>query len=452
MKFLLLNQTFHPDVVATAQVLKDLALALAERGHEVTVLCGRRAYDTTGKTFSKRERWNNIEIHRVGSLGLGKAAKWKRAADFASFFLTATFKALRLPKQDVVIALTSPPLISALGALLARRWRARFIYWVMDLNPDEAIAAGWLKTGSLAAKILDGISKYSLHRAERVVVLDRFMEERILAKGIPREKIAVIPPWSHDDEVRFDPIGREQFRKAHGLDGKFVVMYSGNHSPCHPLDTLLEAARRMGSTGAPPVPFGDPPKDISESILPPQSSVPTGDSRETRESTGGMPALPVFCFVGGGSEWRKIKNQKSGVRNPNILCLPYQPLQDLSGSLSAADLHVVVMGEKFLGTIHPCKIYNILLIGSPVLFIGPQPSHVSEILKTMDESCYGIASHGDTAGVVAQIKRFQKIQKPGRDIFLFESTATRFSKRIILPKLVTILETKLEDSLSPPPP
>lgn len=447
MKFLLLNQTFHPDVVATAQVLKDLALALAERGHEVTVLCGRRAYDTAGKNFPKHERWNNIEIHRVGSFGFGKTAKWKRAADFASFFLTATFKALRLPKQDVVIALTSPPLISALGALLARRWGARFIYWVMDLNPDEAIAAGWLKTGSLAAKILDGISKYSLHRAEKVVVLDRFMEERILAKGIPREKIAVIPQWSHDDEVRFDPIGREQFRKAHGLDGKFVVMYSGNHSPCHPLDTLLEAAQRIGSTGESPVPFGDPAKDPQSTILPPQSSILNPSSSILNPSSS-----INFCFVGGGSEWRKIKNQKSGVRNPNILCLPYQPLQDLSGSLSAADLHVVVMGEKFLGTIHPCKIYNILLIGSPVLFIGPQPSHVSEILKTMDESCYGIASHGDTAGVVAQIKRFQKIQKPGRDIFLFESTATRFSKRKILPKLVTILETKLEDSLSPPPP
>jgi hypothetical protein len=44
------------------------------------------------------------------------------------------------------------------------------------------------------------------------------------------------------DVVGYSSSGREAFRKTHGLEGKFVVMYSGNHSPCHPLDTLLDAA------------------------------------------------------------------------------------------------------------------------------------------------------------------------------------------------------------------
>lgn len=114
----------------------------------------------------------------------------------------------------------------------------------MDLNPDEAIAAGWLRTDSTAGRILERMSRSSFRRADWIVALDRFMRDRIVAKGIAPEKIAVIPPWSQDNEVRFDAIGREQFRKAHGLERKFVVMYSGNHSPVHPLDTLMR--RRSG--------------------------------------------------------------------------------------------------------------------------------------------------------------------------------------------------------------
>ena len=99
----------------------------------------------------------------------------------------------------------------------------------MDFNPDEAIAAGWLRADSAPARILEKLSRFSLRQAESIIALDRFMRDRIVNKNIAPEKIAVIPPWSHDDEVRFDPVGRKQFRKAHGLEGKFVVMYSGKY-------------------------------------------------------------------------------------------------------------------------------------------------------------------------------------------------------------------------------
>src|SRR6266699_3329465 len=69
----------------------------------------------------------------------------------------------------------------------------------------------------------------------------------------------------------------------------------------------------------------------------------------------------------------------------NIVCLPYQPLSALAGSLSAADLHVVVMGEPFVGIVHPCKIYNVLAVCAPVLYLGPRPNHVTEILDAMGD-------------------------------------------------------------------
>ena len=247
MRLLLLNQAFYPDVASTGQHLADVALGLVERGHGVTVVTSRRAYDEPERQFPKFETWHGVRIYRVASTGLGKGAKWRRAADFASFLLSATMRLALLRRHDVVVALTSPPLISFLGAWVARLRGSAFVYWVMDFNPDEAIAAGWLRPHSLAARLLEWISRFSLRHASKVIALDRFMRERIVAKGIAPEKVIIIPPWSHDGEVAFDAAGRERFRREHGLDGKFVVMYSGNHSPCHPLDTLLAAAGQLAS-------------------------------------------------------------------------------------------------------------------------------------------------------------------------------------------------------------
>jgi glycosyltransferase involved in cell wall biosynthesis len=404
LKFLLLNQTFYPDVASTAQHLSDLAVGLAERGHQVTVVTSRRAYDDPGKRFPRSEVWRGIRIIRIGSTGFGKDARWRRAADFASFLASCSFRLALLSRQDAIVALTSPPLISFLGAWLARLRGSRFFYWIMDFNPDQAIAAGWLRPGSLVAKLLDVLSGFSLRRAIRIIVLDRFMRDRISAKGVPAERVTVLPPWSHDSEVRFDREGRERFRKAHGLDGKFVVMYSGNHSPCHPLTTLLDAARKLAN----------------------QTDI-------------------VFCFVGGGSEWRKIKMVTETVSDSrlstNLLCLPYQPLSELAGSLSAADLHVVVMGDPFVGLIHPCKIYNILRVAAPVLYIGPRPSHLSDLIDTLNHEypCTS-AAHGDVARVVEEIERIR----------YQSSVATRqppaharalFSKETLLPRLIEELES-----------
>jgi putative colanic acid biosynthesis glycosyltransferase WcaI len=338
MKFLILNQAFHPDVVATSQHASDLARELVARGHSVTVISSSRAYDDPSRRFASRERWHGIEIVRTPSTGFGKKAIWRRFLDFGTYMVSCLFRLAFIPRQDVVIALTSPPLICLLGALFTRLKGGHFAFWVMDLNPDEAIAAGALQKGSFIAGISERMLKYSLKRTSLVITLDRFMQQRVLKRGIDPGKVRVIPPWSHDDAVRFDAPGREAFRAEHGLQGKFVVMYSGNHSPCHPLDPLLRAAEGLAS---------------DDNIR--------------------------FCFVGGGSEFVRVQEFARGLTN--VVCLPYQPLDRLGASLSSADLHVIVMGSPFVGIVHPCKIYNVLALGSPFLYIGPPESHIGDILE-----------------------------------------------------------------------
>jgi hypothetical protein len=266
----------------------------------------------------------------------------------------------------------------------------------MDLNPDEAIAAGWLRDKSPAARLLSRMLLHSLQRADRIVALDRFMKTRIEAKGIPAEKVLLVPPWSHDDRVRFDPGGREEFRAIHKLSSRFVVMYSGNHSPCHPLETLLQSAERLADH-----------EDIA------------------------------FCFIGGGSEFRKVEERARDRGMRNVLCLSYQPIEKLSASLSAADLHVVVMGDKYVGIVHPCKIYNVLAANRAFLYIGPTESHVQDIVRQSGLESY-VSAHGDVDGVVASILHAMRC---GTTV----SPATaelgkRFSKELLVSQMIRVIE------------
>jgi hypothetical protein len=391
LRILLLNQCFYPDVVSTAQHLTDLATALASRGHEVTVVASDRGYDDPIKRFASREKWNGIDVIRIPTLSLGKSTRWRRAFNFGSFLLICGLRLLTLSRFEVVVALTSPPLISFLATLFVKLKGGSFCFWMMDLNPDEAIAAGWLDERSPTTRFLQRLLNYSLRNAARTIVLDRFMKERVVAKGVDPAQIEIIPPWSHDDNVSYSAVGREAFREQHGLVDKFVVMYSGNHSPCHPLDTLLAAAL----------------------ALKPQTEI-------------------VFCFVGGGSEQAKVREFAVRHALENVKCLPYQPLGQLSSSLSAADLHVVVMGEKFVGIVHPCKVYNIMSVSAPALYIGPTPSHITDIASSQGK--FFLTRHGDVDAVKdAIVDAMQPSERP--------SASDSFSKHTLLPQLIGTIES-----------
>lgn len=216
MRVLLLNQCFYPDVVATAQQLTDLATALSERGHSVTVLTSDRGYDDPRVRFQRREVWQGIDVRRIPSSTWGKGSRWKRAVNFSSFFVVCAMHLLFLPRFDVVVALTSPPLISVLAALFVRLKGGQFCCWIMDLNPDEAIAAGWLRKRSVAARLLNLLMNYSLSRADEIVVLDRFMRQRISGRSSSNSRISIIPPWSHSDVVQYRAAGGTLFEISTG--------------------------------------------------------------------------------------------------------------------------------------------------------------------------------------------------------------------------------------------
>jgi glycosyltransferase involved in cell wall biosynthesis len=220
------------------------------------------------------------------------------------------------------------------------RRRVAITYWVMDLNPDQSIEAGLVKPNSPLVKMFDWLNRRILNRADVVVTLDRFMAERVLRKADVRHKLSVMPPWPHEGHLEIVNHDDNPFRRKHQLDGRFVIMYSGNHCVYSPLRTILDAAIRLRE-----------------------------DDRLR------------FMFIGGGAGKPEVDQAIAEHQLTNVISLPYQPLDQIKYSLSAADLHLVVLGDREVGVRHPCKIYGAMSVARPVMLMGPDPCHISDLVR-----------------------------------------------------------------------
>ncbi len=356
MKVLIINQCFYPDVAATAQHAWDLARSLRERGHQVTAVASRSPYGERGSQFAASEIVDGITIERIGASRFGKAGLLGRAADFLMFQVLAAWRALLLPRQDVVVCLTTPPFVILVGIMLKALRGTRVVYWVMDVYPDIAISFGALRDGSAAASILHAVHRWALGRCDRIVVLGRCMRERIVAKGVDPAHLEVINTWADPNEVSHPEGAPNEYRERWAPGEEVLLMYSGNFGLGHDFETLAAAL----------------------STLEP------------------IPGLRL-ALVGGG----KCKNEFIEMLRAGGACrfeeAPHQPRQRLGALLCSADVHLVTLKAGFEGLMVPSKFYGAMSAGKPVIFIGPKGS---EVALAIGESGGGIVVEpGDAAGL-----------------------------------------------------
>jgi glycosyltransferase involved in cell wall biosynthesis len=312
--------------------------------------------------YPLRERTaDGVEVRRMRLSSLGKQSIARRLAASLAFMVQALVAALTTRALAGVVVSTSPPLVGVIGTLVGLLRRVPITYWVMDLNPDQLVALGKLSPRSVVARSLQMVNRVILRRSTLVVALDEFMAIRLVRIGARPERMRIIPPWSPQERLQPPLRTRNPFREAHGFGDELVVMYSGNHTPTNPLTTLLEAAARM--------------------------------RHDTRLR---------FVFVGGGAGKSEVERFRDERALPNVLSLPYQPLSALSDSLGAADVHVVSLGDRMTGIVHPSKVYGAMAVGRPILYFGPRPSHVSRLLETFDVGWH--VSHGDIEGAVRTLR------------------------------------------------
>src|SRR5262249_39539950 len=147
------------------------------------------------------------------------------------------------PRPDAIVVETDPFLLPILGRALAWRHRSRLVVYLQDIYPDVAIALGKVREGAFTRFLRRWL--FAIYRgAGRVVVLGEDMRDVLTRSGVPTDRISVMPNWA--DTTRVYPIRENNaFRRRENLDGKFVVMYSGNMGLCQSLDDVLDAAARL---------------------------------------------------------------------------------------------------------------------------------------------------------------------------------------------------------------
>ena len=384
--------------------MSDLAFDLARGGVVVRVFTSRLRYDDPAASLAGREEVGGVGVVRVATTRFGRGRLVGRALDYASFYVSAGWALWReLDARTVVVAKTDPPLISVVAAAVARLRGAELVNWLQDLFPEVAGALGMRLGRGAVGGALRGLRNWSLRAARANVVLGRCMAERVIAEGVPAEQVEVVHNWADGAEVRPVVPGTNALRREWGLDGRFVVGYSGNLGRAHEFATVLEAAERLRG----------------------------------REDL-------VFLFTGAGAQRRQVEEEAARRGLGNVLFKPYQPRKRLHESLSAGDVHLVSLNPALEGLIVPSKFYGIAAAGRPTLFVGDTDGEIARLLREGD--CGYAVAAGDGAGLAARIETLAGDRglceaMGARARRLFEG---RFDRAVAVRRWGEVLGTKLQ--------
>jgi glycosyltransferase involved in cell wall biosynthesis len=226
----------------------------------------------------------------------------------------------------------------------------------MDVYPEIAVRAGLLREGSVVERVFRSISRFTLREADTVVVLGDDMKEVALRAGAEESKVIVVRNWADHNKIRPIPPDENPLRKSWGLEGKFVVEYSGNLGVSHFFKDLLPVAESLADH-----------EDI------------------------------CFVFIGDGERRTEVEAYVSSRRLSNVMLLPYQDSSLLSQSLSVGDLHYVSLQRGFEGLVVPSKAYGIMAAGRPIVYQGAENGEIARMV--VREGIGRVIPPGDRGGL-----------------------------------------------------
>jgi glycosyltransferase involved in cell wall biosynthesis len=271
---------------------------------------------------------------------------------------------LRLARPgNIIIAKTDPPMLSVVAAPIAWLRGAKLVNWLQDIFPEvaEALDVGTGRLSRSAYRVMRLFRDRSLRRAAMNVVLGSRMAERLAAFGVARERIYIISNWADGELIKPKEHSSNALRAAWGLDGKFVIGYSGNLGRAHEYTTILDAIADLEAQRV---------------------------------------AEVAWLFIGGGALFESFKSEVRERRLTSVVFQPYQPRELLASSLSAADVHLVSLRPELEGLIVPSKFYGVAAAGRPTIFIGDKDGEIARLLTA--HGCGVTVGQGEGTGL-AQI-------------------------------------------------
>jgi colanic acid biosynthesis glycosyl transferase WcaI len=417
-----LNRFYWPDVAATSQMLTDLAEDLAARGWLVTIVASQSSYDGAQVALPAEEWHVGVRIIRVKTSSRTRHRKLARLIDYATYLGAALACLLKGDSPRVVVAMSDPPFSIAIALFAGRVRGALVVYWVQDLFPEIAAALGVMSPRGLPFILVRRLAAWMHCRCDAVIALGPQMMRALIAAGADSKRTRYVHNWADLSGVRPVPAAHNEFIRVHRLEGKFVVLYSGNAGRAHPFGAVLHAARALRS----------------ESEF-------------------------LFLFIGGGQRIPSLKREceQSGLNN--VRFLNYVPRSELASSLSSASVSLVTEDPSVIGLLVPSKTYGILASGRPLLFVGASHSDVARVVREAD--CGIVIEPEDGEALVHAIRRLrddvalrqrlgEKARKAAEERF-GRSDGTRNWECAVLDLLSEQLRDfpiRLGDSATPEPP
>lgn len=253
MRVLYFHQHFSTPHGATGTRSYEMARRLVGCGHQVTMVCGSYDAAHTGLEgeFSRGRRRGGVDGVEVIELELPYANDHgfvRRTWTFVLFAFSSVWIALREP-ADVIVA-TSTPLTAGIPGIVARWMRRRpFVFEVRDLWPELPRAMGVI-TNPVVLTLMGWLEWLSYHSATRCIGLAPGIVDGIAARGVSRDRIALVPNGCDLDvfSPSDDRSSRAEFVTSVGPD-EFVAIFMGAHGIANGLDAVLDTAAELKRRG-----------------------------------------------------------------------------------------------------------------------------------------------------------------------------------------------------------
>lgn len=354
-RLLIYAHYYTPDTASTGQILRELAEGMLDK-FDITVICVVPSYLGTIEDKYKTQKFykeniNGVKVFRIRVPEFTKASKKSRVKNIVSYFLGAMEATFRVGKIDYVLSISQPPILGGLLGVWGK-WvkHAKYIYNIQDFNPEQVIAVGYTKN-KLITNAMMWFDKFSCRQSDLIITVGRDLVETVKHrfKDGKMPKTVMINNWIDENEIYPLPEDHPkvmEFKKKYNLDGKFVIMYSGNIGLYYDLENLIRVIRRF-----------DP---------------------DTKTSDG---KSVVFAFVGAGSALDTLKKYVHENRMENVVFIPYQNKSDLIYSLNAGDVHWCVNAKGIKGVSCPSKYYGIAAAGKGVIAVLEKGSEIRCIIE-----------------------------------------------------------------------
>jgi colanic acid biosynthesis glycosyl transferase WcaI len=348
MRILHLGINYWPDETGIAPFATGRCEYLAARGHEVAACAGPPYYPQwrvpdsyRGRLFSRDEQ-SGVTVLRSWMYVPHKPTSLRRVLHEGSFVCSSFVRALGSRRPDLLFV-TSPPLGLAVNAIaLSRLWRVPYVLHVADLQPDAAVELGMLAEGRFS-RTLYRLEAAAYRNATLVSTLTEAMRRRIVAKGVPSEKVALFSDWV--DPQLFSIAPPEESQEA-TLKSPFTAAHFGNMGVKQGLDVMLEAAK-----------------------------LSRDDSRV------------VYLLVGDGAARPTLESKARELNLPNLRFLPFQPHDRFLDLLAQSDVCLVTQQRTVGDLVFPSKVITLLAAARPVIAsVGAR----SEVARVIAESGAGL--------------------------------------------------------------